>query len=121
MNETFIVQFHNVDRSEVVEQCALDDMKKLCRYNNEISGGRLTIKRAHRHHQGNVYHMTMELHVPGGDIVVTTDTEENHAHEDINVALCDTFRAARRQLQDFIRKRNSKNVQHQQKRLDITL
>ena len=56
-----------------------------------------------RHHQGNMYHVRIELFVPGGEIVVRRDPPEHQAHEDVHVALRDAFNAAQRQLQNRVR------------------
>jgi len=53
-----------------------------------------------RHQQGNIYHVTIDLTVPGREIVVHRDPPEHQAHEDIMVAVRDAFDAARRQLEN---------------------
>ena len=44
--------------------------------------------------------MTLELHVPGGEIVVGRDPTAATTHDDLQVAIRDAFRAAKRQLRD---------------------
>jgi cold shock CspA family protein len=41
--------------------------------------------------------------VPGGEIVVNRNHPLDHAHEDVYVAMRDSFDAARRQLEDHVR------------------
>jgi cold shock CspA family protein/ribosome-associated translation inhibitor RaiA len=59
---------------------------------------------ARRHQQGRMYHLSIVLTVPGHEIVVNRDPPEHHAHEDILVAVRDAFDAARRQLEDYVRR-----------------
>ena len=53
--------------------------------------------------EGGVYHVRVDLTVPGREIVVSRDPAENHAHEDVYVAIRDAFDATRRQLEDHVR------------------
>jgi hypothetical protein len=46
----------------------------------------------------------VELAVPGGTIVVNREPGEDHAHEDLHVAIRDAFDAARRRLQDQMKR-----------------
>ncbi len=57
-----------------------------------------------RHRQGNMYHLRIVLTVPGQEIVVNRDPPQHHAHEDVLVAVRDAFDAARRQLEDYVRR-----------------
>jgi cold shock CspA family protein/ribosome-associated translation inhibitor RaiA len=59
---------------------------------------------AARHHQGTMYHLNIELTVPGREIVVKRDPAEHHAHEDVLVSIRDAFDAVRRQLEDYARR-----------------
>ena len=62
-------------------------------------GCRVAFEERHRHHrQATIYHVTINLSIPGVDVIVSSLPEENHAHEDPFVALRDGFDAARRQL-----------------------
>lgn len=51
--------------------------------------------------------------MPGSEIVVNREPSEHHAHEDVYVAIRDAFRAARRQVQDAVRKRRRDVKTHQ--------
>lgn len=48
--------------------------------------------------------MRLLLVVPGPDIVVSRDHALDGAHEDVYVTIRDAFRAARRQLEDLVRR-----------------
>ncbi|HUZ75384.1 MAG TPA: HPF/RaiA family ribosome-associated protein [Stellaceae bacterium] len=68
---------------------------------------------AHRHRQGNLYHVHIGMTVPGHEIVVNRDPPEHHAHEDVLVAVRDAFDAARRQLEDYARRMRVETKTHE--------
>jgi cold shock CspA family protein len=61
------------------------------------------IEARRRRRKGDLYHVRIDLTVPGAEIVVRRDPPEDHVHEDVVVAVRDAFKAARRRLQDFAR------------------
>jgi cold shock CspA family protein len=74
---------------------------------------KVTIAAPHRHHaKGNIYHVSIDLHVPGKEILVNREPGNNHAHEDAYVAIRDAFSAAARQLQDYVRVRRGEVKAH---------
>ncbi len=115
--QQFEVVFHNSQPSEAVRQRAEYFMGKLQRVSKHIIRCVMTIEgRHHHHHQGNVYHISVRIRLPFRDVVVSRDPEQNHAHEDIYVAMRDAVDAARRQLQTYEEEFGSKNAQHEQER-----
>ncbi len=55
-----------------------------------------------RRKHGGLFHVTVDLVVPGHTFVVRRAPQEHHEHEDGRVAIRDAFEAARRQLTDRI-------------------
>ena len=74
--------------------------------------------RHHHHHQGNLYHIGLRIRLPFRDVVVSRDPEQNHAHEDIYVAMRDAVDAARRQLMAYEEEFGGKNVRHEKERFE---
>lgn len=72
---------------------------KLEQYFSPITSCRVVTEAPHKHqHQGRQYVVRLDITVPGREIAVT------HEHdEDVYVALRDAFEAARRQLEDYAR------------------
>jgi ribosome-associated translation inhibitor RaiA len=65
----------------------------------------VVIERPHQHHHhGQRVHVRVTLAVPGPDVVVSHDHALDGSHEDAYVAIRDAFRAARRQLEDHVRR-----------------
>jgi len=100
------VQFKEMDASDFVYNAVLDELEKLKRIHDRIISCNVVLAAPHRSRQkGKIFHVQIRLHVPGGDIYITSEPEKNHAHEDAYVALRDSFTAARRQLEAFVRSR----------------
>lgn len=65
------------------------------------------------HHQGKLFHVSIELKVPGRKLVVSRNASENHAHEDAFVAVRDAFNALQRKLQTYLCKQRGKIKHHE--------
>lgn len=96
------IQFRDIEESDFIYNDIYQHVEKLQRFHERIVSCHVTISAPHRHsHKGHIYHVQIRMHVPGGDVFVNTDSENNRAHEDAYVAIRDAFEAARRQLEDF--------------------
>jgi cold shock CspA family protein len=117
------VTFRNTDPLEGVEACIRSQVAKLEIYYDRVMSCRVIVEVPHRHHhEGNQYHIRIDLTVPGGEVVVKKDAslhateqqidrekptkcEEIHtSHKLVNVAIREAFEAARRRLQDYARR-----------------
>jgi ribosome-associated translation inhibitor RaiA len=59
----------------------------------------------HRHHrQGRAFHVRITLTVPGDTIAISHDPGDGDSHDDVLVAVHDAFHAARRRLEDYVRR-----------------
>lgn len=113
MQSPLEISWHHVDKSAALETRIREHVDKLETYYDGIIGCRVSVERPHgRHHQGNLYHLRIELQVPGKDIVVKRDPAQHHTHEDVYVSLRDAFDAVRRQLEDYARKRRGQTKSH---------
>jgi ribosomal subunit interface protein len=99
------ISFRNMDRSETVEAKVRERAAKLESYFNHISSCRVVIEAPERRRRkGRLYHVRVEIGVPGTELVANRHPKDKHAHEDVYVAVRDAFDAARRQLEDYGRK-----------------
>jgi len=113
MQSPLEISWHHVDKSDALETCIREHVEKLENSYDGIISCRVSVERPHgRHHQGNLYSLHIEIKVPGKEIVIKRDPAEHHAHENIYVSLRDAFDAARRQLEDYARKRRGQTKQH---------
>jgi ribosomal subunit interface protein len=96
------VVFRGIDHSQAVEEAVQNRAEKLSRFSDQIQTLRVTVESPHNnHHKGKVYHVGVEAFIPNHDIVVNHDQHDKHAHEDIYVAIRDTFDAVERQIKDI--------------------
>ncbi|MDH5445001.1 MAG: HPF/RaiA family ribosome-associated protein [Gammaproteobacteria bacterium] len=114
------INFHNIPPSEALEARIREKVQKLTRITDSITGCRVTIDTPHKHHhKGATYQVTIDLTLPGNELVVSRDPGLNHAHENAYVAVRDAFNALSRQLANYVRQRQGKSRQHQQRDLDV--
>jgi ribosomal subunit interface protein len=107
------ITFRGMESSPSAETQVRHKVEELQQFSDRISACRVTLETAHRRHrQGNVYQVRVDLAVPGGTIVVNREPGEDHAHEDLYVAIRDAFDAARRRLQDHVKRLDGVHKQH---------
>jgi len=95
-----------MDHSEQIETLVREKAGKLEKFADHIMSCRVVVEPAAKHHQhGNLYEVRIDLTVPHEEIVVTREPSEHTEYRDIRVALRDAFDSARRQLEDYLRRR----------------
>jgi cold shock CspA family protein len=88
--------------------------EELEQFSDRVSACKVMVEAAHRHRrQGRIYHVRIDLTVAGGQIVVNREPSQDHAHEDLHVTIRDAFDAARRRLQDHMRRLDGQMKQHE--------
>ena len=105
------ISFRDLDHSDAIEARIRDKVEKLERYCDRITSCRVVVESPHRqHNKGKLYHVRIDLSLPGEEIVVARDPKQAHAHEDVYIAIRDTFEAARRQLKKHIRQTRERHT-----------
>lgn len=105
MTNEFQVVFHNIDQSAAITDAVNKRIRKLERYCDQIITGRVVLDSPHNnHHKGKVYSVGLEIHTSQKEVRVNQDQHDNHAHEDLYVAIRDAFNAAERQLKSVDKK-----------------
>ena len=97
------ISFRGLPRWERAEAEVRARAVELERYCDRITSCRVIVEAPRLHHQ--LYRVRVDLTVPGREIVVKRDPAQHRDHEDLYLAIRDAFRAARRQLQDYVRER----------------
>ena len=98
------ITWRHIDQSDAIETAIREKAEKLGNYYDRIQNCRVMVEAPHAHkHKGKLYHIRLDITVPGKEIVVKRDPSAHGAHEDIYVVIRDAFDAARRQLQDHAR------------------
>ena len=109
------VTFRGMDPSQALEQEITKRSARLERFQKVVTSCRVVVERPHhKQRQGQLYHVRVDLTVPGSEIIIRRDPAEHHAHEDVYVAIRDAFDAAKRQLQDHARARRKQVKVHEE-------
>lgn len=105
------IVFRGIDHSEAVETAVQKRIDKLGDRYSEIIGCTATIDAPHQHgNKGHVYSVAIDITVPGSELVVSREKQKNHAHEDVYVAIRDSFNAMERQLKKHFSKGRRQDV-----------
>ncbi len=105
------ITFRGMEPSAAVEYTIRERIGRLENFHDRITSCRVVVEAPHRRGQkGQIYRVAIDIDVPGGGVVVNREPGQNHAHEDIYVAIRDAFNAAQRQLEDHVRKTSGYRV-----------
>lgn len=99
------IAFKGMDPIPHVEARIRERIARLEQFHGRMTSCRVVLQPKHQRGQkGHIYHVRLDIMVPGGEIVVNREPEMNHAHEDVLVAIRDAFNAAERRIEDHVRK-----------------
>lgn len=103
MNLPLQIAFHNMKHSATIAELLHRKSAALGRFSDNIVGCRIDVDRPHNHlRKGNPYQVRVDISVPGEEIAVTS---RRHVDKKLHVAVQEAFDAARRQLEDYERRR----------------
>ena len=103
------ITFREVEHSDALENHIRDKAQKLEQFYSALVGCKVVVDQPGKHqHLGKPFNVRIDLTVPGGEIVV--DRQQN---EDVYVALRDAFDAARRKLEDYGRRQRREIKAHE--------
>ena len=99
------ITFRDMHPSEAIEAGVRGRVEQLERVFDRMTSCHVTIEKPHRHqHQGRLFHVHIDVILPGGEVVVGRDASEHHANVDPHVAVRDAFDVLRRRLEDHVRR-----------------
>ncbi len=108
------ITFRNLEHSDAVEAKIRERVEQLEQFHHGIISCRVRVAAPPpRRQQGGLYHIRVDLKIPGKEIVVKRAPTQHHAHEDMGVAIRDCFDSVRRQLEDVARRRRGDVKLHQ--------
>ncbi|MBZ5608275.1 MAG: HPF/RaiA family ribosome-associated protein [Acidobacteriia bacterium] len=131
------ITFRNTEHSDRIEAKIRQEAAKLDKFYSPIMSCRVVIETPeHRRRYGGLHHVRIDLGVPGGELVVKNEPslhssipegEDNTAkhlevdspHRQIDVAIRDAFRSARRQLQDYARRQRGDTKIHEPQQAQV--
>lgn len=95
------ITFRGLSSSDAIDAALRKHISKLEQFYDRIISCRVMVETSHRHQQGNLYHIRINLAVPGRELVVNRNPPEHQQNEDIYVAMRDAFNTAERELKDY--------------------
>jgi cold shock CspA family protein/ribosome-associated translation inhibitor RaiA len=108
------ITFRDMEPSPAIEAAIREKAGKLEELFDRITSARVLVERPHRrHHEGALFHVRVDLRVPGREIVVSREPAAHHAHEDVYVAIRDAFAATKRRLEDYVREMRGQVKAHE--------
>lgn len=108
------ITIRDIEHSEALETHIREKARKLDEFFDHIVSCRVVVEMPHKHqHQGKEFNVRISVGVPGREIVVNRDKDE-----DVYVALRNAFDAAKRQLDDYVRQLRGDVKTHEQKRTE---
>ena len=108
------ITFRHMETSEALEANIREKAADLEKVYDNITSCRVVVETHHKHHrQGNLFHIRVDVNVPGSTLVVKREPDQHHAHEDVYVAVRDAFDAMRRQLEDYNRRQRGDIKTHE--------
>jgi cold shock CspA family protein/ribosome-associated translation inhibitor RaiA len=97
------ISFRDMPTSPSVEAAVRDSVEKLAQFYDRIEFCDVVIERPHqRHRHGQRLHVRVRVGVPMRELVASRTHDIDGAHEDVYVAIRDSFTAVRRQLEEYV-------------------
>ena len=109
------IDFQGMEADAGVRAAIAKQVAQLEERFGHITAGRVVLKAPGGHHRtGGLYEINIHLSLPQGRAVNIDRTPQNdERYSDLNFALNDAFKRARRQLQDQVRKMQGQVKQHE--------
>jgi len=109
------VDIQGVDAKDQVHAAINKHVAELEQRSGRITAGRVVVKAPSGHHRtGGLFEISVHLSLPEGREVNIGHTPQNdERYSDIDFALSDAFKRARRQLQDEVRKMQGQVKRHE--------
>lgn len=107
------ITLRDIEITEAIDAKIRKKAEKLQHIYDRITYCRVAVEATQKNqHQGKLFQVNIEVDVPGKVLVVNNNS---HANEDLYVAIRDSFKAIKRQLEDHAQKiRGDKKNHHQQ-------
>jgi cold shock CspA family protein/ribosome-associated translation inhibitor RaiA len=109
------IDFHQFEASPAIEKLLNDRIRELeSRFGRIVRGRVVVTGPGERHLSGGLFDIRIHLSLPQGrEVTVSQVDHGDERHADINFAINDAFKRARRQLQDQARKLQGNTKHHE--------
>ena len=108
------IALRHVELTEADEELIREGISDLDQTYDTLTSCHLMVEMPERRHQtGNLYHVRIDLRMPGHEIVIRRTPAAHHSHEDLSQALGEAFDQAKRELVDFVRQQRGDEKAHE--------
>jgi len=98
------ISYRDFDPSDDLKARVEAEIARLERFYDRITSCRVVVEQPHRRRRsGNLYHVRIDVTVPGRELVVSRDPGDDEGRRDPVVAIEQAFAAMQRQLEDHAR------------------
>ncbi|HVJ14290.1 MAG TPA: HPF/RaiA family ribosome-associated protein [Polyangiaceae bacterium] len=105
MQSPLQITFRGCPSSDAVAERIRSKVAKLEQHYGRITSCRVVIE-SHQHHK--TFRVSVDLMIPGAEILASHDPSHGSANEDLYVAIRDAFVAVDRRLQEQVRQRQER-------------
>jgi cold shock CspA family protein len=108
------IDFQGMQPQQPLRDIIESDVAELERLFGRITSCRVVLKAPGEHHRtGGLYEVNIRLALPNGkEVNIGRTPRQDERHADVNFALADAFKRARRQLQDRVRRLRGEEKVH---------
>jgi cold shock CspA family protein/ribosome-associated translation inhibitor RaiA len=100
-----------VELSRLQKESIKEKIERLGQYYERIMRCRVVVEAPHRHkREGRQFRVCIEMRVPGEDLIV-----KRQLNEELDIALRDAFDAARRVVEDYVRRQRGTVKYHEER------
>jgi len=100
------ITFSNMTPSDAIRERIEELAARLDRFHDRIMSCRVVVRAPNRRQRsGRLYHVSIDLTLPGHEIAINRDPPRDQSHEDVYVAIRDAFNALVRRIEDATRER----------------
>ncbi len=108
------ITIRNMKASETLESYIRERAAKLDEICETLISCRVVLEAPHKHKKkGRLYHVSIDLNMPGKTIAVNREPEQHQAHQDMHVVVRDAFDAVQRQLREAVTTRKGQVKTHE--------
>jgi len=109
------ISFSNMTPSDAVRARIEELAARLDRFHDRIMSCRVVVSAPNRRQRsGRLYHISIDLKLPGHEIAINRDPSQDQAHEDVYVAIRDAFEALVRRIEDVSRQQRGDIKTHEE-------
>lgn len=106
------IAFRHVEPTDEIKALISEKAAQLDKFHNGITSCHVHVRAPHRsRRKGNLYEVTIEVRIPGRELVVQRHQDDQPERAHLNVAIRDAFDAMRQELKNAARKQQG-DVKH---------